>query len=330
MINFFLNLDLRTPNFICMWPIQNLNLPSNLLSHPSIIFTPSLSEHVAFLHVDLSPLVSLDREPALGFHYLLASVGFVGGHTYFKECSNHHMSSFEWSQGEPRHKTVSQVWEEAWAIWSWTWGICKVPWLADLASLQVDSLILGDALVPLFLRFHGLLDTVEKSAPVDSRAHLRQPRRRRPPCSRLPPPKPSHTPSVMSAFPLLHMTSPREPAGAWGHLFLGSSPALLLRSVHPPPLCQVFAALWEPPSWHRPVPGLLPIWLLPVRPPPSGSHRGHGTWVHAFCLPWPGFELDHNPGMSVWLWHNTPAHVATADLCSIAHLPSECFCGWRY
>lgn len=47
---------------------------------------------------------------------------------------------------------------------------------------------------------------------------------------------------------------------------------------------------------------------------------------HSFCL-WfrhsrPRFELHHNRGMSV--------HVATADLCSTAHLPSGCFHGRQY
>ena len=82
------------------------------------------------------------------------------------------------------------------------------------------------------------------------------------------------------------------------------------------------------------VKSLLPIWLFPMIPPPTGPHCAHRTWVHSFCL-WfwlsrPRFELDHNCGMSVWLWHSTPVHVATGDLCSTAHLPSGCFRGWQY
>ena len=54
--------------------------------------------------------------------------------------------------------------------------------LTGLTSLQMDSLVLGDTRVLFCLRFHGLLDNNEKSAPVDSRARGCQPWGRWPPC----------------------------------------------------------------------------------------------------------------------------------------------------
>lgn len=162
----------------------------------------------------------------------------------------------------------------------------------------MDSLVLGDTYVLLCLRFHGLLDNIEKSAPVDSRARWHQPWRW-PPCPCFLPSKPSHTPHLMSAFPLLHITSPRDPPKAWEQTSLPAPPPSFSSSTSSPPSSAGPRLHFENllPQNHC-VPSLLPIWLFPMRPPHTGPHRAHRTWSHSFCL-WfrhsrPRFELTNN------------------------------------
>ena len=202
--------------------------------------------------------------------------------------------------------------------------------LTGLTSLQMDSLVLGDTRVLFCLRFHGLLDNNEKSAPVDSRARGCQPWGRWPPC---PCSLPRSLPTPLTWCQPFHSCT-------WPHLVTHPRPENISSLPAPPPSSTSSLPFFIRSSLH--FENLLPQTMSQASCLsgcfPWDHHlvvlTARRPWVHSFRL-WfrlsrPRFELDHDRGMSVWLWHSSPVHVATADLCSPAHLPSGCFCGWQY
>lgn len=149
-----------------MWPIQNLNLPSNLPSHSSIVFTPCLREltHSFPLHRHRSFSSSCSLNPCWDFIVFLLQLDSICGPFMFKkwEHGSHILRSHQtlhvqlciiitrWAQAPRKQHLRSGRIGEPFSYEPAESVGCL--WLTDLTSLQMDSLVLGDTYVLLCLQ----------------------------------------------------------------------------------------------------------------------------------------------------------------------------------